>query len=314
MNRIIRSAVIGVVGVMGISSAGQAAPFDPKTVSSDAKWVVHIDVDAMSKTDTWKLVQPKLENNAKYAKGKRDIERVGQLKLPDDLHDVTLFGPTVGEKEAVVIIRANVNPERLKTLVSLNETYSASTVGGHQLHSWDDKGKTMFSGFAGDGRIVIGQSKDEVVAALDTIAGKLDPLKNAVLAPQQTNAGMLVYVAGDQLGEIGQQAARSPMIQKLKSAWITVTEDPIKGLKVKSQIVADDEKTATNVKGTIDGLKAAVSFAGQDDPDALLVSEAVLDLTATATGNNIDIDWNVPIQNVSDLLERATGDIQKNTK
>ncbi len=309
-----RTAAITMAGLVGLAPVAQAGPFDPKVVSADAKWVIHLDVDAMAKSDTWKLVEPKLQANANYAKGKRDIERIGQVKLPEDLHDVTLFGSTIGEREAIVVIRANVNAERLKTLVSLNETYASATVGGHQLHSWEDKGKTIHTGFAADSRIVVGQSQDDVVAALDTIGGKLDPLKNALLAPQQDKAGVLVYIAGDQLSEIGQQAARSPIIQKLKNAWITVAEDPIKGVKVKSQIAADDDKTATNVKGMIDGLKAAVSFAAQDDPDAMLVADAILDLNTTASGSLIDIDWNVPLKNVGELLDRATGEIEKNLK
>lgn len=305
-----KQAVLGLAVLGAMGTATRAEPLDVKTVPADSKWVMHLDVDAIVKSETWKLVQPKLQNNPKFAKGKADIERVGNVKLPDDIHGVTLFGPTFGEKDGVLLIHANFNQERLTTLLSLNETYATSVVGGHTIHEWSDKGKQLYASFANNNRIVVSQSKEQVADALDTLSGKLESLKDSPLTPEQHKAGVLLYVAGDELAKLAERGARHPVVQKLDSAWITVREDG-KDLSVKSRINGQDEATAQNVKNGIDGLKAAMSFAAQDNPDAMLVSEAISTMTAAADGKAVNIDWTLPVQSISDLLDRATGDVAK---
>ncbi len=307
----LKIAALSALCVAGLIGTTQAKPFDAKSVNEDAKWVLHVDVDALSKTDTWKLIQPKLMNNPQFADAKAKIERVGQVKLPDDLHDVTIFGRSFGEQEAVVVINATVNAERLKTLLSLNETYTTASTGGYTVHTWEDKGRNMHAAFANDGRIVISQSSNAVVGAMDTISGKSNPMKNPVLMPKQADAGVLMYVAGDQIAELAKlRAARSPVVQQLQSAWLTVTETD-KALSVTSEIAADAPEVAEKVKQAIDGVKAMVSFAGQDDPDAMLVSDAILDLSATVEGKNVNVKWNIPTSSVSDLLNRVTGEVSR---
>jgi hypothetical protein len=230
--------------------------------------------------------------------------------MPADLHDVTIFGPSFGEKEAVVVIRHNANAERLKTLVSLNETYRSQVVGGNEIHIWDDKGKTMRAGFAKDGRLVIGQSQDAMVAALDTIGGKLDPMKNEVLAPKANDAGVLLFVAGDQVQELVKDRAQSPLVKQMRSAWLTVGEAK-DGLKVASTVETEDEKSAADIKQAMDGLKTVVSFAAQDDPDAMLLSDAIVDLSATAEGKTVKVDWPITNQMIGQVLERVTGEIER---
>ncbi len=313
MQKNIKRMLLTAVALVGVANVTQAAPYEPKIVAKDAKWVLHVDVDALSKTDAWKLIEPKLKNNPEYVKNLANIERIGKVRLPADLHDITIYGPTFGEQEAVVVINANVNKERLTTLVSFNETYSSETVGGQTIHSWDDKGKKMKAGFAKDGRLVIGQSQQTIVDALDTIDGKSEPLKTEVLTPKQKDAGMLLYIAGDQLAQVAKGAVQSPVLQQLQSAWITVTENKT-GLKLTSQIIANNERAAEDVKHAIDGVKSAVSFAAQDDPDAALVSDAIIDMTAKNDGKTVDIDWNLPSASITDLLERATGEMSKKTK
>lgn len=307
---LIGAALLAGIG-MGLSDA-HAKPFDSKSVASDAKWVLHVDIDAMSKTQAWKLVEAKLKNDPKYVQGKAVVERIGKIRLPDDLHDVTLFGPSFGEKEAVVVIRHNANIERLKTLVSFNETYRSQNVGGQEVHVWDDKGKTMHAGFSKDGRLVIGQDQDAVIDALNTIDGKSAPLKSEVMIPKPNEAGLLIYLAGDQVAEIAKGQARSPLVQKLKSMWLKVSSDAT-GLKMTSQVQTDDAAAADDVKQAIDGIKVGVSFAAQDDPDAMLLSDAITDLTASTNDKSVDLKMSLTDEMLTQLLERVTGEISRKT-
>ncbi len=304
---------IAAAGVISIATCASAKPFEPASISADAKWVMHVDIDAISKTNAWKLIEPKLLALPDFAKARADIERVGQVKLPGDLHDVTLYGPTFGESEAVVIINANVNDERLKTLVSLNESYTTETIGGQTIHSWQDNKQHLFGGFATDRRIVIGRAAESVIKALDVLGGKVETLQKSSLVPDAEKAGLLIYVAGDQLANLSKVGARSPMIQQLQKAWITVQEND-RGMIISSQISANDQKVALNVKNAIEGVKAMISFAGQEDPDAMLLSDALLELNTKIQGNDVNIDWQVTTKTINEMLDRATGKIEKSSK
>ncbi|MBC7783586.1 MAG: hypothetical protein H7144_07080, partial [Burkholderiales bacterium] len=220
MRRFVITAALA--GALAIGTAAHARPFDQKTIAASAKWVLHVDVDAVGQSQVWKMAEPKLQNNPQFVKARKDIERIAQVRLPDDLHDITLYGPSFGEKEAVIVIRSAANDERLKTLISLNETYVSKTVGGQTVHSWEDKGKHLFAGFAADRRVVIGQSQDAVVGALDVLAGKMESIKSEVLVPNPQTAGVLMYIAGDEIarlaGSRGVTSPRSAVVQHLDNA------------------------------------------------------------------------------------------------
>jgi len=301
----LRKSVIAAIALA--CSTVHARPFDEKAVSADAKWVMHFDVDSMTKTKTWELVEPKLKNIAKYAQGIAELQRVLKVKLPGDLHDVTLYGPSFGESEAVVVVRATMDQQRALTLLSLNEKYEIETIDGQEIHSWHDadKDRTMFGGLAGADRFVIGQSPDRVAAALNVIASKAAAINNPAIVQGSTSAGMLMYVAGDELAKLAQKKmANNPLVGKLDDAWIAVSENDT-GLLLTSKINAQTPEVAQNLVKAADGLKAMLAFAGADDPDAVLVSQLVQTMTAKATAKTVDVTWPMPNTSIADLLDRV---------
>jgi hypothetical protein len=136
-----KRSILSLAAALALTGVAAAAPLDAKAVPADAKWVVHVDVDALAKSETWKLVEPRLAARPNYGKSKAEIERLFAAQLPRDLRDVTLFGPGAGEADAVVVVRAAVDQERVKTLLSLNESYTTQTIGGQTVHGWRDEGK-----------------------------------------------------------------------------------------------------------------------------------------------------------------------------
>lgn len=299
-----RHSLLAVPLVLLAYTFTRADPLDDKTVAADAKWVLHLDADALSKTQTWKLIEPKLEQKPEFVKGVANLERIFAAKFPNDLHSITLYGPSFDPRAAVVVVQASIDQERLKTLLSVNETYTTQTLGGYTIHGWIDKGRQLYGGFADGNRLVVGQTPERIAAALDVLAGKTDALKDDTLLGGAKNAGVIAYVSGSELAKLAElKLAKNPIVGKLHNAWISASEDDA-GVQLKGHVVADDETVAQNITKSIDGLKAALSFAQQDDPDAGLAADAINGLSTKAAGKNVDLTWTLPVQIIGNFIDR----------
>jgi len=296
--------------LLSLATLAHADPLDIKTVPADSKWVLHLDADALTKTQTWKLLEPKLQQNPQYTQGVADLEKVFAAKFPDDLHDLTLFGPSFEDKAAVIVINASIDQERLKTLLSVNESYTSQTISGYTVHGWIDKGKQMYGGFAEGNRLIISQTADRVAAAMDTLAGKTEYLKDEALVGGDTKPGIFAYAAGSELAKLAaMKAAKNPIISKLQSAWIRIGEDAA-GAELTGHVVADDETVAQNITKSIDGIKAALSLADSDDSNASLLADALNGLTAKTSGKTVDLQWTLPTQLIGKTIDRRSSATQ----
>ena len=292
--------------LLSLATLVHADPLDIKTVPADSKWVLHLDADALTKTQTWKLLQPKLQQNPKFTEGVANLQKIFAARFPDDLHGITLFGPSFDQKLAVLVVSANVDQERLKTLLSVNESYSSQTISGNTVHGWIDKGKQMYGGFADGNRLVISQTADRVAAAMDTLAGKADFLKDDTLVGGDTKAGVIAYAAGSELAKlVAMKATNNPVISKMQSGWFSGSEDQA-GAELKGHVIFADEKVAQNIIKSIEGIKAALSFNDSDDPKAALMADALNGLTATTAGKAVDLQWTLPTPLIGQFIEQRS--------
>ena len=309
--------ILALAAALTLTGVAAAAPLDAKTVPADAKWVVHVDVDSLAKSETWKLVEPRLAARPNYGKSKAEIERLFAAQLPRDLHDVTLFGPGAGEADAVVVVRAAVDQQRVKTLLSLNESYTTQTIGGQTVHGWRDAGKggaaaraenkaaskQMYGVLDGKNAMIVGQSAQRVAAAADVLDGRGAAMANAALVPASDAGGLLVYVAGDQIAELAKAgAARSPVLTKLQTAVLTAGESK-DGLVLGGRIIAQNAAVAADIVKAANGFKSMLTFA--EDPDAFLVNEALSGLTLKQDDKTVTADCTVSFDTLTGLLEQA---------
>jgi hypothetical protein len=315
--RLSRLVLCSLAAVISLSSLSLAGPFDVKQVPASAKWVLHIDADAVAGSQLWQMAQPMLgarpEFNAKVA----ELQRIAEMQFPKDLHSVTLFGTGFTERDATAVIRAKVNRERLRTLLSVNESFSADKHGEHEVLGWVDKGKQLYGSFAGGDAVVISQSKASVQAALDLIDGKDKGLATtSMLTPAgKASPGILLYVAGEGLAQLARAgAAQSPLAGQVDSAWITIAEQN-ENVVLRGSLAAKDAQTAEKVRKSIDGIQAIASLAA-DDPNApaekRAAAAAMQDLTVKTEGTTVTADWPIPLATVKELMnaraeKRAAG-------
>src|SRR5208283_2434536 len=123
-----------------LAAVGQAAPLDSKNVSADAKWVVHVDVDAVRDSQ---VVQkafdtcPMLKDSGKHFEILR--EKIG-LDLRTDLHGITLYGRDTEKTHGVAIVFATVNQKLLLEKAEKATDHKVTKHGSIDIHSWTQKG------------------------------------------------------------------------------------------------------------------------------------------------------------------------------
>ena len=180
----------------------QADPFDAQHVPAEAKWVLHVDMDAARGTRTWDTLKRHLETDGNYQAKLEEVQTLTGMQFPQDCHDVTLYGASAQEEAGVVLLHAKIDKEKTMTSLQGNSAYGSQAFGEYQVVSWDDKGKKMFGAFHDESTVIIGRSEENIENALNTIDGKARST-NAVLAAG-AKSHPLVYVAGKDLADLKQ--------------------------------------------------------------------------------------------------------------
>ncbi len=304
---------VATLGVASLFTTAHADPLDPTTVPNDSKWVIHIDMDAVRKSSTWKDVYDRLQKAPDFVPKVTELENIFNARFPDDLHGVTLFGAGFGDHTGVVMINANVDRKQVETLLAQGPKNTSTPRGDHALLSWDDKGQTKYGSFFSDSKFLISDDKDSVGFALDVLDGKADALKpDAALAAgvktkQKDQPGILIYVAGEGLAKLRAQAARSPLLAQMKSAYITLTEDK-DDVVLTLNVTADSAPAAQKMQQAAEGLRAMLGLAAADEnakPGVVKLNDVVQKATLATNGTNVSLVARLPQNQVPAMLDEA---------
>jgi hypothetical protein len=313
---IARSIVTGLVPAifpaflhLAQPSTASADPLECKQVPVDAKWVVHVDMDAARDTRLWAAINGKLSDNDEFQNGIHQIEQLTNAQFPRDLHDVTLYGRSSDQQAGVVIVHAHVDRHQIETFLKMNQGYASKTVGDYEILTWDDKGKSMHGAFHDDSTIIIANSEELVRDGLEVMDGKSECIKDDSPLAAGTKPKLLASIATADFGSLQKEGpAQSPMLGQVKNGWISVSESDGNAV-VKADIVSDTPESATQLGQSIDGVKAMLGLAGnvkggkngQPSPPQVL-APFVKTLTWKKDDDSLMIEWPINIDKAKDAI------------
>jgi hypothetical protein len=299
------AAVVGLGGLAATQAI--AEPFQGKQVPSEAKWVLHIDADALMKSAIWPTVQDRLLNRNPAIAGKMsEIESASGIAIPDDIHSVTIYGMGFEDGDAVVLLQlSNINQAHLTQLLQGNPSFATEKYNGHDLLAWDDHGKTKFGGFFGADRALIGDRKENVQKAFDALDAKGDGFVSP--ATQPANATLLAMLASDSVGHLARKDPKNPVFKQLRSVWFTAAADQ-QNLILHGSGTAQNAKGAQLLKAVADGLKAFGILMAENenvDPRVKLLAPLLPGLTISSEGQNVLLDWTASIDQLKTAADGA---------
>ncbi len=284
------------------AAIGQAEPLNLTTVAADAKWVVHVDVDAVRASH---VVQKAFETcpilkseSPKHFDKLRD--QIG-MDLRKDLHGVTFYGSDTDKTHGVMIVFGEVDKKLLLEKAKKATDHKTTKHGGTTIHSWTQKcgGKThpAAGAFYKDSAVVFAADADAVGKALDILNGKSDgitdpksPLGGRV-AP-----GTILLAKASAIDA----KTRCPVLKQAESFRIALGENDGKSF-YRARLVMKSAEAAEQIKTINDGFKAMASLRFSGEADVMKLIDGV---KTTVTDSTIRIRWDASADDVWTVAER----------
>ena len=305
-----------------IAPAARGDPFDRRHVPADARWVVHLDVDAARPTKLWQAVIDRLDREPGAKAKLGQIEAVSGMRFPRDLHDVTVYGQSTTDEAGVAVVHADVDRPRLLACFGGLPGYAARHVGGHDVVTWADGGKPLFAAFHGPATVVFARTEPHVVAALDvldgtaaavaadsTLAGAAPPATRPAFAGGGGGGGPLAFVAVTDIPGLLPAGVPGPF-RPIAGGWLTVAEAG--GSEVaRATVMARTAEAAGQLRTAADGFKAMVAFstAGDADPKTKVTTDLLAATAVGSTDRAVTVDLTVPLEQLRRAVAAAHIDV-----
>jgi hypothetical protein len=281
------SLVVAIV--LGWAGLGQTAPLDVKHVCGHAKWVAHLDVDAVRDSAVvQKAYQQCMEKHPEAAKAFDFAKVMIGMDLRKDVHGITAYGPQICKPIGIVIVLADMDQKVLEDKAKLGPDYMLTTYGNFKLHSWTHKkgGKQMHAtgAFFSPKVLVFGGSVEQVKGALDVLSGKAENLggKHSALVADVAPGTTFVHRAIDLSAN-----TKCPVLKQAESFQAAMGENKGESF-YQARIVMKTGDAAENVKASIDGLKGLVALGTALEPDTAKLISA---LKVTREDKTVVVKW-----------------------
>lgn len=250
-----RIQVVGVTIMVFAAAAIQAAPLDSRQVAADAKWLVHIDVDALRDSvvmqQTWDREATRRPDVEAWVAAIRDQMCMDPAK---DLHGILAYGSTPGSAEGVLIVNGAVDHTHFVEKVSKAPDYRAGTHREFKWYSWVQGDGPVTCGFFQPGLLVFAKTKELATKTLDSLDGKLPALAPDHPLIQAAPVGTILLIRASGLADAS-VPFKSPLITQAQSLQIAWGEHESTSFSEVTLMLKTAE-AADNVRTALEGLRA----------------------------------------------------------
>jgi hypothetical protein len=282
-----------------------ASPPDFTQIPAEARWLVHIDVDAVrpsaaarvilkAAAEQWKILPSQLEK----------LNRQSGMDLRKDLHSLTVYGGRLPERKAVLVMRADWPQQTFRQKLSLAENHSVTQDRPYEIHCWRRNNSGEMLPVAGAmwkaGTFVFAPTAADVKSSLEVLDGKRHSLSgsNSKLAAE-VPAGTIMTVrligVGDSL------PVESPLLKQSDQIDMVCGENEGEWF-VRARLAAKSPAAARDAKHVADGLLALARLKQSGDTASLALLDRV---QLKVDGQNLVLDFRAAAGDVVQCTEKA---------
>ena len=289
-----RRIVLLVVAV-ACCQAVQAAPLDSRQVCANARWLVHVDVDAMRESTL--VEKAYLAGSQQWAELEAWLAIACDQVAVDprfDLYGITMFGTKLGKLEGVALIHAKMRPEVMIARAKEETGYRSTPYGQREIHSWTDGQNCVAGAFQAPSLLVVARTDKEVQHALDVLDGK------AACLAGKSSAGVGAAPKGTMLQAWVQGLAdtplpvKSPAIKKSQALSLLVGENAGE-VVASARLVMETGSIANKVLAVLEGVRAAAELQYEDDPR---IMEVVRKLKLSVSDKTVSVELHAGAEDV----------------
>ncbi len=285
MKRILLAA-----GVLVCVQARQTQAAALADLPAETKWVLNLDLKAAQASTMLNFIVDKVAP----AKRKEAQVKLAALKalfgvdLEKDVTEIVIAGKGNAAKGGVAYIYANLDTERLTTILAGNATFSSVEQSGFKLLSWmdDNDKKQKFGSFVRPGLTVMSDNRSNLVDALDVLAGKKgslppgSPLKPTIVHSAQD---ILSLIAVDVPSIVGEQP-KAQALRQAQSLCLRVNTSQPDTLNASLSVTATSNETAVQIRQALMGIQALTLLGAAEAPE-----KATLAQLAKITGEGVTV-------------------------
>lgn len=286
-------------------------------VAADAKWLVHLDVEAFTASTFGTTLLESAEQLSIDLDDLDEIERELGLDLRTDLMSITAYGTTGDfEEDAVIIAVTNAKADEALARFKAHKDIKVREIrlDGHTVQVFSDGGEKHYLHLREtddpDRRLLVICSDKHVLAdALDVLDGDKPSLSRgrSPFVVSRPKRGSFVFVAARDVDDFPKIEPASEIIRLSDGFAVDIGE---KGDTVYGQatVSAENEQTARDIADVVSGMVALGRLLGSQDPELkpLLALAGALDVTADGTRVSIRLQYDS--QKLVEQLKAAAAD------
>lgn len=302
---------IGALAItVALGGSTQAAPLELKQVAADAKWLAHLDVDALRQSTVvqhaWQAAlarHPDAEAKLAFVRG------VLGMDLTKDIHGLTCYGQHLGKPQGVLIIAGQFDPNHLAALATLLPGSTRSDYRDYHLASWTCEchghSQPAAAVLRSKDQLVIAGSVADLQAALDVLDGKAAGLtgESSLAGNIPPGTSFVLRVQGIKDADF---PCHIPVLKHLESLRLVSGEHEGKSF-VRSRYVMTDPATVALALEVVEGRKAEAELLLPDELGRKLVAA----LRPKVDGSTITLLWSAPADEVWEELQKIEKMIAK---
>jgi hypothetical protein len=282
-------------------------------VPDGARWLVHLDVEAMKRSKLYEVVHEASGESGtnEMDEGLEHVRMFAGLDPTMDFQSVTLFCSGATPETCVAVFSGNAKIdtalEKLRTLA----TYHTTPVGNRALHTWGDGHETWFAWVkrteGSDERVVVAsQDEDEVVREIGLREGNGETLASASrpsIVARPSSGSILFAAAGENLRELGDVHPVSAVAKLAQAIEVDVGEDH-GDLRVHVGLDAHTAEDAQRIHQVLQGAVALVGLAGVEHEEMAAKLQPLVDAIRLGVSNTrVDADFRYGVQALFDSLK-----------
>lgn len=303
-----------------VSSAASAAPFNPDVVSKQAKFVAHVDYEALSEME---LVEHFREQRPEMVRRIRQwmVDRYG-INPQEDIKGMTIYGNAYEHDTGILILSADYDRQKviehmqdqrdLKTTQWNDHTFYSYAI--HRKHSHHEKSDRDASGnehdkrvttvLVDDATIVFAASEKQAKTGVEVLIGETPSLKGAESKFMKSDReGAVIYGAAVELDSISNDEGILPILQQHERVEYAFGEHDGE-LFENVRLVAQNKKVAKQMKKALEGFVAlARVWSGASEDLSKLYDEVEIE----RDGKTVHANW----EGETDVVIDALDDVQK---
>lgn len=295
--------VVVVAASYGNLPEASAKPFELKHVSADARWLGHLDFDAMRDST---VVQKMMEQQKHKARMAFMAKMLG-MDPEQDLHGMTFYGNEVGKHTGVMLLHAKVDQGRVLNMAKMIPSREVEKHGDHEIHHWthksrhgskSHKSRKVAAAFYGDEWILFASSVDLLKQAVDVLDGEAASLTDDSALAGKVPAGTTMLMRAEGLSDA--KLPEKCKLAKQTKSFRFVTGEHNGQSFYRSRATMTSDEVAGQVKELVEGVRALGQLhVGDNEVGKRLVN----DLRIKHSGATVTVLWKGSANDVWTVIE-----------